>query len=91
MQQRLSRKLRWGRATLKNPWKGHLKAHSKDAESVCNDGWPITENPRQSAGFDFLSGTLAHLYSGAIDLKFPLARSHRIGRMKSQEKFSPFS
>jgi hypothetical protein len=46
-----------------------------------------SENPRQSAGHESFSGTLAHLYSGAIDLKFPLGRSFKTGRMESQANF----
>jgi hypothetical protein len=46
-----------------------------------------SENPRQSAGHESFSGTLAHLYSGAIDLKFPLGRSLKTGRMESQANF----
>jgi hypothetical protein len=46
-----------------------------------------SENPRQSAGHESFSGTLAHLYSGAIHLKFPLGRSLKTGRMESQANF----
>jgi hypothetical protein len=46
-----------------------------------------SKNPRQSAGHEFFSGTLAHLYSGAIHLKFPLGRLFKTGRMESQANF----
>ena len=49
---------------------------------------PYKKTRAKARADDHFSGTLAHLYSGAIDLKFPLPGFHMPSNPESQVNFA---